>query len=230
MVSPPEQTKALSKRLGDWLRYASVQQGAAHASGGFFSTPRARQVSLGGGGGVGRPVLGPPAGCRQLLLRDHRPGPKMTPPVSTRALRAWCLGPALSLCCAHDAVRSLGSCWWGSGAGPCRSPSACVLASYEGALAVLDPAVLADLPCPLQPGPVTEVDGTVATDFFTVLSTGQRFTEDQRLNVQAFSMLRAWLLQGGPARPGAADAGGTGRAPGRLGQASWAPGCFSQTC
>lgn len=120
---PEEQTKALSKRLGEWLRYASVQQGAAHASGGFFSTPRAR-----------------------------------------------------------------------------------------------------------QPGPVTEVDGTVATDFFTVLSTGQRFTEDQRLNVQAFSMLRAWLLQGGPARPGAVDAGRTGRAPGRLGQASWAPGCFSQTC
>ncbi|XP_060261723.1 AP-5 complex subunit zeta-1 isoform X3 [Ovis aries] len=42
---PEEQTKALSKRLGDWLRYASVQQGAAHASGGFFSTPRARQTS-----------------------------------------------------------------------------------------------------------------------------------------------------------------------------------------
>ncbi|KAM9725443.1 AP-5 complex subunit zeta-1 isoform 3-T3 [Dama dama] len=92
-------TKALSKRLGDWLRYASVQQGAAHASGGFFSAPRAR-----------------------------------------------------------------------------------------------------------QPGPVTEVDGTVATDFFTVLSTGQRFTEDQRLNVQAFSMLRGWLLQGGPAHPSATDA------------------------
>ncbi|OWK11080.1 AP5Z1 [Cervus elaphus hippelaphus] len=96
---PGEQTKALSKRLGDWLRYASVQQGAAHASGGFFSAPRAR-----------------------------------------------------------------------------------------------------------QPGPVTEVDGTVATDFFTVLSTGQRFTEDQRLNVQAFSMLRGWLLQGGPAHPSATDA------------------------
>ncbi|XP_042096483.1 AP-5 complex subunit zeta-1 isoform X2 [Ovis aries] len=43
-------------------------------------------------------------------------------------------------------------------------------------------------------------------DFFTVLSTGQRFTEDQRLNVQAFSMLRAWLLQGGPTRRGATDA------------------------
>lgn len=68
------------------------------------------------------------------------------------------------------------------------------------------------------------MDGSVATDFFTVLSTGQRFTEDQRLNVQAFSMLRAWLLQGGPTRRGATDAGGTGRAPGRLGQASWAPG------
>ncbi|XP_070316591.1 AP-5 complex subunit zeta-1 isoform X1 [Odocoileus virginianus] len=98
-ASPAEQTKALSKRLGDWLRYASVQQGAAHTSGGFFSTPRAR-----------------------------------------------------------------------------------------------------------QPGPVTEVDGTVATDFFTVLSTGQRFTEDQRLNVQAFSMLRTWLLQAGPAHPSATDA------------------------
>ncbi|KAM9056798.1 AP-5 complex subunit zeta-1 isoform 2-T2 [Megaptera novaeangliae] len=94
-----EQTRALSKRLGDWLRYASVQQGVAHSSGGFFSTPRARQL-----------------------------------------------------------------------------------------------------------GPVTEVDGAVATDFFTVLSTGQRFTEDQWLNVQAFSMLRAWLLDSEPGGSGAPDA------------------------
>eukprot|EP00069_Balaena_mysticetus_P020412 bmy_12844T0 len=94
-----EQTRALSKRLGDWLRYASVQQGVAHSSGGFFSTPRARQL-----------------------------------------------------------------------------------------------------------GPVTEVDGAVATDFFTVLSTGQRFTEDQWLNVQAFSMLRAWLLDSDPGGSGAPDA------------------------
>ncbi|XP_033282569.2 AP-5 complex subunit zeta-1 isoform X1 [Orcinus orca] len=94
-----EQTRALSKRLGDWLRYASVQQAVAHSSGGFFSTPRARQL-----------------------------------------------------------------------------------------------------------GPVTEVDGAVATDFFTVLSTGQRFTEDQWLNVQAFSMLRAWLLDSGPGGSSAPDA------------------------
>ncbi|XP_036170571.1 AP-5 complex subunit zeta-1 isoform X1 [Myotis myotis] len=56
-----------------------------------------------------------------------------------------------------------------------------------------------------QPGPVTEVDGAVATDFFTVLSTAQRFTEDQWLNVQAFSMLRAWLQLSGPGGPGAPD-------------------------
>ncbi|XP_077605173.1 AP-5 complex subunit zeta-1-like, partial [Crocuta crocuta] len=38
-----DQTNLLNKRLVDWLRYASVQQGVAHTSGGFFSTPRARQ-------------------------------------------------------------------------------------------------------------------------------------------------------------------------------------------
>lgn len=67
--------------------------------------------------------------------------------------------------------------------------------------------------CP-QPGPVTEVDGAVATDFFTVLSTAQRFSEDQWLNVQAFSMLRAWLQLSGPGGPGAPDTGGTWHAPG----------------
>ncbi|XP_006143658.1 AP-5 complex subunit zeta-1 isoform X1 [Tupaia chinensis] len=92
-----DQTTLFSKRLVDWLRYASIQQGLPHA-GGFFSTPRTR-----------------------------------------------------------------------------------------------------------QPGPVTEVDGAVATDFFTVLSTAQHFTEDQRLNVQAFSMLRAWLLHSGPEGPGTPD-------------------------
>ncbi|XP_010343667.2 AP-5 complex subunit zeta-1 isoform X1 [Saimiri boliviensis] len=92
-----DQTTLLSKRLVDWLRYASLQQGFPHSSS-FFSTPRTR-----------------------------------------------------------------------------------------------------------QPGPITEVDGAVATDFFTVLSTGHRFTEDQWLNVQGFSMLRAWLLHSGPEGPGALD-------------------------
>ncbi|NWI20981.1 AP5Z1 protein, partial [Crypturellus soui] len=82
-----EQVNLVSKKMVDWLRYASTQQGVPQSSGGFFSNPRAR-----------------------------------------------------------------------------------------------------------QPGPVTEVDGAVATDFFTVLSLSQHYTEDQWLNMQAFSMLRKWLL------------------------------------
>ncbi|NXF01136.1 AP5Z1 protein, partial [Smithornis capensis] len=82
-----EQINVVSKKLADWLRYASTQQGIAQPSGGFFSSPRTK-----------------------------------------------------------------------------------------------------------QPGPVTEVDGAIATDFFTVLSVGQHYTQDQWLNVQAFSMLRNWLL------------------------------------
>ncbi|NXC75983.1 AP5Z1 protein, partial [Anhinga anhinga] len=82
-----EQTNVVSKKMADWLRYASIQQGVAQPSGGFFSNPRTR-----------------------------------------------------------------------------------------------------------QPGPVAEMDGAIATDFFTVLSVGQYYTQDQWLNVQAFSMLRKWLL------------------------------------
>ncbi|NXO33684.1 AP5Z1 protein, partial [Locustella ochotensis] len=82
-----EQTNIVSKKLADWLRYASVQQGMAQPSGGFFSSPRTK-----------------------------------------------------------------------------------------------------------QPAPITEVDGAVATDFFTVLSVAQHYTQDQWLNVQTFSMLRNWLL------------------------------------
>lgn len=44
--SPSDQTNLLHKRLGDWLRYASVQQATAPSSGGFF-TPRTRQVRQG---------------------------------------------------------------------------------------------------------------------------------------------------------------------------------------
>ncbi|CAL8304761.1 unnamed protein product [Merluccius merluccius] len=45
-----------------------------------------------------------------------------------------------------------------------------------------------------QPGPVTELDGSVSGDFFTVLCVGQGFTEDQWMNVHSFSLLRHWLL------------------------------------
>uniref|UniRef100_A0AAY4BWL6 AP-5 complex subunit zeta-1 n=1 Tax=Denticeps clupeoides TaxID=299321 RepID=A0AAY4BWL6_9TELE len=45
-----------------------------------------------------------------------------------------------------------------------------------------------------QPGPMTEVDGVVVGDFFTVLCVGQSYTEDQWMNMYAFSMLRKWLL------------------------------------
>ncbi|XP_028646911.1 AP-5 complex subunit zeta-1 [Erpetoichthys calabaricus] len=45
-----------------------------------------------------------------------------------------------------------------------------------------------------QPVPITEVDGTVAADFFTVLCLGQSYTEDQWMNMHAFSMIRKWLL------------------------------------
>uniref|UniRef100_H3CLR4 AP-5 complex subunit zeta-1 N-terminal TPR domain-containing protein n=1 Tax=Tetraodon nigroviridis TaxID=99883 RepID=H3CLR4_TETNG len=45
-----------------------------------------------------------------------------------------------------------------------------------------------------QPLPITELDGTVSGDFFTVLCVGQGFTEDQWMNVYSFSMLRHWLL------------------------------------
>ncbi|XP_049416636.1 AP-5 complex subunit zeta-1 isoform X2 [Epinephelus fuscoguttatus] len=45
-----------------------------------------------------------------------------------------------------------------------------------------------------QPVPIAELDGTVSSDFFTVLCVGQGFTEDQWMNVYSFSMLRHWLL------------------------------------
>ncbi|NWH84316.1 AP5Z1 protein, partial [Aegithalos caudatus] len=82
-----EHTNVVSKKMADWLRYASIQQGMAQPSGGFFSSPRTK-----------------------------------------------------------------------------------------------------------QPAPITEMDGAVATDFFTVLSVAQNYTQDQWLNVQTFSMLRNWLL------------------------------------
>ncbi|XP_062507913.1 AP-5 complex subunit zeta-1-like [Corticium candelabrum] len=49
--------------------------------------------------------------------------------------------------------------------------------------------------------PVKEIDGTVARDFFTVLTIGHYYSSDQLLNIQSFSMLRRWLKQGSEFEP-----------------------------
>uniref|UniRef100_A0A673KCW8 AP-5 complex subunit zeta-1-like n=1 Tax=Sinocyclocheilus rhinocerous TaxID=307959 RepID=A0A673KCW8_9TELE len=82
-----DQVNLVSRKLVDWLRYASMQQGASMSSGGFFSGPRTR-----------------------------------------------------------------------------------------------------------QPAPLTEVDGVVMGNFFTVLCVGQSYTEDQWMNMHTFSMIKSWLL------------------------------------
>uniref|UniRef100_A0A8C1Y9R5 Adaptor related protein complex 5 subunit zeta 1 n=1 Tax=Cyprinus carpio TaxID=7962 RepID=A0A8C1Y9R5_CYPCA len=81
-----DEVNLVSRKLVDWLRYASMQQGASMSSGGFFSGPRTR-----------------------------------------------------------------------------------------------------------QPAPLTEVDGVVTGDFFTVLCLGQSYTEDQWMNMYTFSMIKSWL-------------------------------------
>uniref|UniRef100_A0A8C2KGA6 AP-5 complex subunit zeta-1-like n=1 Tax=Cyprinus carpio TaxID=7962 RepID=A0A8C2KGA6_CYPCA len=45
-----------------------------------------------------------------------------------------------------------------------------------------------------QPAPLTEVDGVVVGNFFTVLCVGQSYTEDQWMNMYTFSMIKSWLL------------------------------------
>jgi hypothetical protein len=44
-----------------------------------------------------------------------------------------------------------------------------------------------------KPLPVTELDDSVARDFFTVLNNSKLYTEDQIFNVYTFSMLYTWL-------------------------------------
>lgn len=60
-----------------------------------------------------------------------------------------------------------------------------------------------------QPTPITELDGTVSGDFFTVLCVGQGFTDDQWMNVYSFSMLRHWLLTYHSSSNSTADTGMT---------------------
>lgn len=46
MCLAPDHVTLLSKKLVDWLRYASITQGGVAPSGGFFTGPRSRQVIL----------------------------------------------------------------------------------------------------------------------------------------------------------------------------------------
>ncbi|GCB62190.1 hypothetical protein scyTo_0007180 [Scyliorhinus torazame] len=57
-----------------------------------------------------------------------------------------------------------------------------------------------------QPASIFEVDGAVAGDFFTVLSIGQYYTEDQWLNMHSFSMIRKWLQCFGESGGNSSDA------------------------
>ncbi|XP_064653318.1 AP-5 complex subunit zeta-1-like [Lineus longissimus] len=49
---------------------------------------------------------------------------------------------------------------------------------------------------------VTEIDGGVTRDFFTVLNIGQYYTDDQIMNIHSFSALYGWLLHTLPSCPG----------------------------
>lgn len=44
--STTDHVTVLSKKLVDWLRYASITQGGGASSGGFFTGPRSRQVQI----------------------------------------------------------------------------------------------------------------------------------------------------------------------------------------
>lgn len=44
MNTIPDQVNLVSRKLADWLRYASIHQGVSMSSGGFFTGPRSRQV------------------------------------------------------------------------------------------------------------------------------------------------------------------------------------------
>lgn len=43
------------------------------------------------------------------------------------------------------------------------------------------------------PEPVTELDSTIAKEFFTILNIAQAYTEDQSFNILTFSILYSWL-------------------------------------
>ena len=45
-LSAADHVTLLSKKLVDWLRYASITQGGGASSGGFFTGPRSRQVNI----------------------------------------------------------------------------------------------------------------------------------------------------------------------------------------
>jgi AP-5 complex subunit zeta-1 len=45
----------------------------------------------------------------------------------------------------------------------------------------------------MRPEPVTEIDGTIAREFFTILNNAQPFSDEQSYNISIFSSLYSWL-------------------------------------
>uniref|UniRef100_A0AAY5EES9 Adaptor related protein complex 5 subunit zeta 1 n=1 Tax=Electrophorus electricus TaxID=8005 RepID=A0AAY5EES9_ELEEL len=145
-----DQVNLVSRKLADWLRYASVHQGASISSGGFFTSPRTRQV-------------------------EHKPTQCIHSHTTSCQTRGSWLNPTF-ICQAWQSYLDIFSEDIG------YNCSSFQLTFYPAWFVFPQPALM------------TEVDGAVAGDFFTVLCVGQNYTDDQWMNMYTFSMVKSWLL------------------------------------